>query len=168
MLSEAKAHRERIKSLMLSNSGLKKSDWLAVVGVGSTTRVRMGWQKDRDFGEFLLSSGDRMNRWSEGATDEVRYLTGDGTVPLHGALPPFLDPSRVVCVTPDDYGYWELQDRATSAAAGFHGILPNMNMLHRMVVRHITGRKDRHNNTWGRRLPGVSNWQPPLELHEKT
>src|SRR5437763_6238792 len=29
-------------------------------------------------------------------------------------------------VTPDDFGYWEIQDKLTSSIAGFHGILPNM------------------------------------------
>jgi hypothetical protein len=94
-------------------------------------------------------------------------LTGDGTVPFEGAVPSFLKEENLVCVTPDDYGYWELQDRAMTKIAGFHGILPNMNMLHRMIVRFFTNRSDYHKNTWGRRAPGVARWNPPIQLREK-
>jgi hypothetical protein len=42
-----------------------------------------------------------------------------------------------------------------------------MDMLHRLIVRHFTGRPDTRGNTWGRPVPGVSNWQPPLALEAK-
>ena len=42
-----------------------------------------------------------------------------------------------------------------------------MNMLHRLVTRFLLGADDPHGNTWGRRLPGVEEWQPPLPLREK-
>ncbi len=39
-----------------------------------------------------------------------------------------------------------------------------MNVIHRLIVRHFTGRRDRHDNTWGRPAPGVgSDWNPPLK-----
>jgi hypothetical protein len=59
-----------------------------------------------------------------------------------------------------------VQDRLTSAAAGFHGILPNMDMLHRLIVRFFAGKPDGHKNTWGRPAPGVAaaRWKPPLKL----
>jgi hypothetical protein len=80
-------------------------------------------------------------------------------------LPHFLPAQRIVCVSPDDYGYWELQDRTTTSFAGFHGILPNMDMLHRLLVRFFTDATDRHHNTWGRPPIGVTSdeWKPPLE-----
>jgi hypothetical protein len=95
--------------------------------------------------------------------------TGDGTVPFEGALPGFLDETDIVCVTPEDFGYWEVQDRALASLAGLHGILPNMNMLHRLLVRFFTGAPDRRDNTWGRSVPGVtkSQWNPPLKLSYK-
>ena len=85
-------------------------------------------------------------------------------------MPAFLDYHRLVCVTPDDYGYWELKDKATTKLAGFHGILPNMNMLHRLLVRFFKGAEDPRGNTWGRRAPGVSDdeWDPPLDLKDKS
>jgi hypothetical protein len=54
-----------------------------------------------------------------------------------------------------------------SGVAGFHGILPNMDMLHRLIVRHFTGRVDSRGNTWGRPVPGVKRWQPPMPLRRK-
>jgi hypothetical protein len=91
-------------------------------------------------------------------------MTGDGTVPFEGAVPRFLALENLVCVTPDDYGYWAVADRVLSSQAGFHGILPNMDLLHRIIVSHFTGRPDTHGNTWRRPAPGVAPeaWQPPI------
>jgi hypothetical protein len=94
----------------------------------------------------------------------LRNLTGDGTVPYEGAIPPFLKEENLIYVTPEDYGYWEVQDRAVSALSGFHGILPNMNMIHRLIVRFLKDKKDERKSTWGQKAPGVSNWNPPLAL----
>ena len=90
-------------------------------------------------------------------------------MPLEGALPAFLKETDIVCVSPGDFGYWELQDRATTELGGFHGILPNMNMLHRLLVRHFTGKPDPRGNTWGRPAPGVKpgDWNSPLKLTAK-
>ena len=113
---------------------------------------------------FDFRSSDRDNQWSQD-DQKVRRLTGDGTVPFEGAVPKFLDEQNLICVTPDDYGYWEVQDRMLSKLAGFHGILPNMDMLHRMVVVHFSGRRDRYGNIWGRPAPGVTKetWQPAIQ-----
>jgi hypothetical protein len=96
-------------------------------------------------------------------------LTGDGTVPFEAALPNFLKLENIVCVTPEDYGYWEVQDTLVANVAGFHGIMCNMDMLHRMVVRHFSGRPEVGGNTWGYPAPGVTpeNWKPPLSLRVK-
>ena len=42
-----------------------------------------------------------------------------------------------------------------------------MNMLHRLILRFLLGRGDPYGNTWGRRLPRVAEWNPPMELTEK-
>ena len=175
LLAEARRHRGRIDALQLSSAGLSANDWLCVVGVGATTRVRLAITRSAAKpapgapagAEFRLSSKDRMDQWS--ATPQPgkdARLTGDGTVPYRGAVPKFLDERNLVCVTPSDYGYWELGDIALSRAAGFHGMLPNMDMVHRMIIRHFTGRPDRHRNTWGWSAPGVAPgaWAPPLDL----
>jgi len=116
---------------------------------------------------FLLTSHDLFDEWEGEAGDPNR--TGDGTVHFAGAQPGFLARENLICVTPDDFGDWELQDRAATKLAGFHGILPNMNMLHRMLTRHFTGSRGRSRNTWGRKAPGLAGpWAPAIDLREKS
>ena len=167
LLTEAERHRRRVDRFKLESAGLTAQDWLCVVGVGATTRVKLTITKRKGSAEFVLSSKDRMNEWSaRPQPGQDPTLTGDGTVPFRGAAPRFLSENTLVCVPPDDFGYWELADKALPRLAGFHGILPNMDMLHRMIIRHLTGKPDRHNNTWGWAAPGVvqSDWEPPLAL----
>lgn len=168
LLHQARAHRDKINSFELSGAHLTEKDWMAVVGVDTVTRVRLSISKKENQPVFSLSSTDRKNMWSHADT-KLRRLTGDGTVPYEGAVPKFLEEKNLVLVTPDDYGYWEVQDRALSGLSGFHGILPNMNMIHRLLVRFFTGRPDKHQNTWARPAPGVdpATWRPPISLHLK-
>src|SRR5262249_11847419 len=105
----------------------------------------------------------RDNKWSS-KTQKERVFTGDGTVPFLGAVPPFLGLENLVCVTPDDFGYWEVQDKLTTQIAGFHGILPNMDMLHRLIVRHLTGSPATHETPWARRAQGGKTGQPGVQL----
>ena len=179
MLDQARAHRDRISSLRLreprdaGESGdpgpparqLAKDDWLAIAGADSDTRVGLRVERDGNGKpRFLLRSAERRNHWDAGDTrPATRRRTGDGTVPLEAAIPPFLEEARLVCVTPGDFGYWELRDRALSGLAGFHGFLPKMNMLHRLILRFLLRKGDAYGSTWGRRLPGVAEWNPPLE-----
>lgn len=183
LLDEARAHRERIAALKLgepeggSASGsagsgpspapLPRRRWLAIVGVDAETRTGLRVRLDADGSpRFDLRGAERRNEWDRDAT-AARRQTGDGTVALAGALPPFMDERHVVCVAPSDFGYWELRDRALSGLAGLHGTLPKMNMLHRMIVRFLMKKDDRYDNTWGRRVPGAAEWEPPLPLGEK-
>jgi len=168
MLGQAKAHRDRIDGFKLSKAKMSHKNWLAVVGVGAETRVRLKISKPGNKPFFDLKSSDRSNTWKDKDPKKKR-LTGDGTVPFEGAIPKFLKEKNLVLVSPDDYGYWELKDKALTAVAGFHGILPNMNMLHRLIVRFFTDGPDKKNNTWGHPAPGVDKnaWDPPLELKPK-
>ena len=168
MLADARAHRKRVDGLKLDSAGLTASDWLCVVGVDSETRVSLNVEKRGRVPSFAFRAIDRQNGWDK-ASVAAKRQTGDGTVPYEGAVPKFLARENLVCVTPGDFGYWEVADKAAAKLAGFHGILPNMNMLHRLIVRHFTGRSDRHGNTWGRAAPGVTDWQPPIPgLFEKS
>jgi pimeloyl-ACP methyl ester carboxylesterase len=167
MLKAARAHRRRLDNLKLDSAGLAQEDWLCIIGVDATTRIALKVKKRGEAAEFEFRPGDRDNFWSEaGVADETRRMTGDGTVPFEGAIPQFLPYQSLVCLTPGDFGYWEIADQATLRVAGFHGIFPNMNLVHRLIVRHFTGRPDRHANTWGRPPPGVAatNWTPPISL----
>ncbi|CAB5155451.1 hypothetical protein D3OALGB2SA_5075 [Olavius algarvensis associated proteobacterium Delta 3] len=166
LLGQAKTHRARIRRFRPAAAGMDLHDWLVVIGADATTRVRLEVKKVAGKPQFRLHSLDRENQW-DSADPAERRMTGDGTVPFEGALPPFLPEDHLVCVTPDDYGYWELQDKTLTKLAGFHGILPNMNMLHRMIARFLAETPDTYGNTWGRRVPGVATWSPPLKLREK-
>jgi pimeloyl-ACP methyl ester carboxylesterase len=170
LLQDAQAHRNRIKTFQLSKAGLLPEDWLCVAGVDSVTRVKLKINKTSRGPMFDLGSDYRLNQWRINANDPADwYLTGDGTVPLASAIPSFLKPENMVCVTPDDFGYWEVQDKLAARVAGLHAIMPNMDMLHRMVVRHFTGRGDFSGNTWGSPAPGVLNeqWRPAITLGVK-
>jgi hypothetical protein len=118
---------------------------------------------------FKFHTADRDNKWKDPSGDPAfRRMTGDGTVPFAGAVPKFLPYESLICLTPDDFGFWEIADKAALQVGGFHGILPNMDVLHRTIVRFFTGRADRHGNTWGRAAPGAEeNWNPPLPLEQK-
>ncbi|MCZ6858679.1 MAG: alpha/beta hydrolase [Alphaproteobacteria bacterium] len=160
ILQQAREHRMRLENFSLNDAGLGDDDWLCVVGIGAKTRMYIESKLDQSGNvEFEINSSQRFNEGTK---------TGDGTVPLPGALPAFVPANKVVCIDPDDYGYWEIQDKAMTKIAGFHGILPNMNMLHRMIVRFFTGADNKHGNTWGRVLPGIdkAEWDPPLDLGE--
>ncbi|MDP1622715.1 MAG: hypothetical protein Q8M08_10305 [Bacteroidales bacterium] len=169
LLQTAKSHRQRINGLDLKNTGLTHSDWLCIAGVDSTTRVGVEVNKDKTGVCFNFNNADRANNWGKAVPVKQKMLTGDGTVPLKAAIPDFLEMKNIVCLTPDDFGYWELQDKALVKVAGFHGLITNMNVIHRLIVRHFTGRPDAYKNTWGRSLPGITErqWEPPFELYWK-
>lgn len=169
LLARAKAYRDRLDKLDLNTKKFDPGNWLCIVGVGTDTRVRMKVKNTRDGPQFMLTSKDRLNGWE--STDEAtQRKTGDGTVHFEGALPKFIPYESLVCVSPDDYGFWEWRDMGLTMFTGFHGILPNMNMLHRLIVRYFKNAPDKKKNTWGRPPPGVTDadWNPPLELQMKT
>ena len=162
-LDQGRAHRDRLNTLSLDQIGLAPDDWLCVAGINATTRIRL--RIDGEGPAFMLSNGDRDDAWED---DHHSPWTGDGTVPIESALPSFLGRDKLVCVRPDDFAYWEIGDRLALKVGGFHGILPNMNLLHRLIVRHFTGARDTKSNTWGWRAPGADEWNPPMQLREKT
>ncbi|WP_340110962.1 lipase/acyltransferase domain-containing protein [Maribellus mangrovi] len=165
LLKNAESHGKAITKFNLTDVGLDEKKWMAVVGVNSKTRVKLNIVTRNGEVDFDIRSDDRDNQW-ENANPEKRRLTGDGTVPYEGAIPPFLKEENLICVTTDDYGYWEFSDKAFSKIAGFHGILPNMNLIHRLIVRFLKEQDDTRGNTWGKRAPGVQDWNPPLDLKE--
>ncbi|MGI9261251.1 MAG: esterase/lipase family protein, partial [Woeseiaceae bacterium] len=159
MLERARRHRRNVDKLKLSNTGIKQSDWLAIVGVGEKTRLQLTVERSRRGPWFVIADDQFVNELGD---DNPRsHRTGDGTVPLAGALPPFLSGSRLVCVTGDDLGRLELRDRLMVEVGGFHGLLPRVNVVQRLVTRHL--QPDYRGAVWGRRLPGSRRWNPPIE-----
>jgi pimeloyl-ACP methyl ester carboxylesterase len=163
MLAAAQSGRGRTSAFKLPMAGLTEDRWLSIVGVDSETRVRLAIKKSGRAPEFDFQDEHLQNRWSD-PDPALHMQTGDGTVPLAGALPSFLPRERIVAVKPSDFDRMEIADRILASTAGFHGILPKMNMLHRLIVRFFKNGTDARKNTWGRPVPGVSvsDWNPPL------
>lgn len=158
MLDAAWKHRSRVEKLALKDP----KRWLCIVGVGESTRVTMTIVKDKA-GEpwFKLIDADVRNGWDVPDPGQHIY-TGDNTVPYLGARAGFIPTEQVVCVAPDDFGFWEFRDRLLEKT-GFHSSLPNMNLVQRLVVSHF---KDRaYGDVWGRPAPDLkpgAAWDPPI------
>jgi len=177
MLDEARTFRKEVSDLSLNAVGLGEDDWLAVVGLGEETRVHL---KIDDKGKrqgpwFDLTSLHRKNGYPmpqiEGGTVTAGLTdTGDGTVPYWAAVPSFLDPGKLVCVSSDDFGYWELADRLIGWKTNLHSMLPAMNRVIKLSAAFLQsdeGRKARgHPGIRGRRAPGClasgQSWDPPF------
>jgi len=114
---------------------------------------------------FVIDENQFVNELGKGKPTSRR--TGDGTVPLAGALPPFLHSNQIVCLTDKDLGVLELRDRLLVDVGGFHGLLPRVNVVQRLVTRHF--KPAYRGSVWGRRLPGSNSWKPPINgLQEKS
>lgn len=165
LLAGGKRFRTLINGFSLTDAGLTSDDWLCIAGANTDTRVRLRIRKSGTSASFVFRSEDRANEWKE--TDpRLADQTGDGTVPLASAMPAFLPREKVVCVIPKDFGYWEdFQDRTIMRWAGFHGMMPTMNLVHRLIVRFLRNQRPQHGNTWGHPPPGVSEarWDPPFK-----
>ncbi len=72
-----------------------------------------------------------------------------------------------MCVTPDEFSFWEFRDKAFAELAGFHGFLPKVNLVQKLVIRHL---KDdfKADNLRARPAPGVTNPQWPGWLKVKS
>ena len=168
MLTLANDNAKAIASLDLAKHGLSAGDWLAVIGVDAETRVRQTVSNSNGKPTYVFDhKRDVLNHWDDADPPDTWWLTGDGTVPFEGAVPPFMSLDRLVLITPDDYGFWELGDKALSEFGGFHGILPNMNLVQRLLLRFLTDCNNRYDNTWARAVPGVARWNPPIKLNRR-
>jgi hypothetical protein len=181
LLDQASAHRVRATGLRLTQVGMTRDDWLAVVGVGETTRVHLRLSRDASGSPWCnLTNDDRKNGYPKPVKDKAgnviarRQDTGDGTVPYEAAVPPFLGVENLVCLCDSDFGYWELRDRVLERGIGgkhvsLHSLLPAMNVVEKLVVCHLKGEAGMpaasHRGVWGRRAPDLEAkdaWRPPL------
>ncbi|MFP4173956.1 MAG: lipase/acyltransferase domain-containing protein [Candidatus Hydrogenedentota bacterium] len=162
ILQRAKGHRGRVENLKLGQAGLEQDAWLCLVGVDSKTRVRLKIEKKGGKPFFNLTGDHRLNDW-EHSDPQRRIFTGDGTVPYLGAEASFIGRENLVCLRPDDFGYWEIADKVLLRAAGFHAILPRLNLAQRLIISHLRGEPTK--GVWGRPAPGISDseWSPPIK-----
>ena len=165
MLANAKSHRRNVEQFRTSTAGIRQDNWLAILGVGEKTRVELKVDPSSGQPRFLIEEEQFVNELSRGNPKSMR--TGDGTVPLAGAIPPFLPASRLVCVSDKDLEILEFRDRLLAGLGGFHGLLPGVNLVQRLVTRHLC--PGYGGKVWGRRLPGLRSWNPPISgLAEKS
>lgn len=175
MLAEAASFREKTLAFELADAGLASDDWMAVVGVGEETRLELAIEKRRGKPVYVLRSLGRKNGYPEIPDDLQGQITwadtGDGTVPYWAAVPPFLQKNTIICVSDDDFGYWELRDKILERwAANLHGMLPAMNRVIKLAVAFLkadAGEKGKaHDGIKGRRAPDLPpqvDWNPPLK-----
>ncbi|HET6628403.1 MAG TPA: alpha/beta hydrolase [Woeseiaceae bacterium] len=165
LLDRGRQHRQTVNGFKTSQTGVAQADWLVIAGVGQKTRLQLTVDGSRRNPRYIIDDDQFVNELSALEPNSLR--TGDGTVPLAGALPPFLDASRLVCVTEDDLNFFELRDKLLVEVGGMHGLLPRINLVQRLVTRHLLPRY--RGDVWGRRVPGSNTWKPPIEaLPEKS
>ena len=155
MLAQAQAQRTALESLQLTDP----KRWLCIAGIDSETRVRMTIEKD-SASIIRFCVDDEVNDYkSKTATKKVR--TGDGTVPYLGAQSSFIPKEQIICVTPDDFSFFEVKDRVLNGV-GLHANIANMNLVQRLVVSHLLQKKQ--GDLGGRPGPDVAtkDWDPPL------
>ncbi len=164
LLNCGKEHRANIRNFNPVSAEIKKQNWLAIVGVGQETRIQLTVGRLQGKPRFEINDDQFTNDLdSENPTSRK---TGDGTVPLLGAIPPFLEEDQIVCVTKGDLGLFEIRDKLLIELGGFHGLLPAVNLVQRLTIKHL--RLKYSGKVWGRRLPGAVAWNPPItRLYEK-
>ncbi len=166
LLDGARRHRETVRKLKLADAGIEPDDWLAVAGIGYPTHLQLTVTGLPAKPRFDISEDQCVDHWNE---DNGSRETGDGTVPFDGAQPPFLKDDQLVCVTRDHFSIIEIGDKTVMAFAGLHGVLPMMNLLQRLVVKHFL--PTYKGETKGLLpAPGISKdaWRPPIRDLLKT
>ncbi|RLA92902.1 MAG: hypothetical protein DRG25_05505 [Deltaproteobacteria bacterium] len=164
-LDSAKNHRQRVRTVDLKRSLSEGVDgWLAIVGVGSLTQVKIKNRKLKG-GTLRFEVLKDEDDWSENKPEST--ATGDGTVPFKGALPKFLPKEKLICVCPEDFSRWEIRDRLLAKTSGFHGFLPAVNLVQRLIIRFL--RKDYGGHVWAWKPPTVDKdkWSPPKWIEKK-
>ncbi len=164
LLERARRHRQTVAGFRPSRAGVAQDDWLVIAGVGQKTRLQLTFDGSRRGPRYVIDDDQFVNEL--GALEPRSHRTGDGTVALAGAVPPFLPASKLVCVTEDDLTFFELRDKLLVELGGMHGLLPRINLVQRLVTRHLLPRY--RGDVWGRRVPGSTTWKPPItDLPEK-
>jgi hypothetical protein len=160
-LTAALAHRRRVEGFDLAAAGLTASDWLVLVGIGEPTRFQITVGGSPGDPWFEISDDQIRTEWP---ADPASRNTGDETVPLEAALPPFVDERRVIALTSGDFSFWEVKDRLAAGVAGLHGLLPAMNAAQRLITRHLRPDYPAPIGGIGQPVPGVAraDWDPPV------
>lgn len=146
------------------NPGMLRADgaWLAIVGAGEKTNIRTWIGKDQ-YNKKLFDFEQDGTFCAEG-WDRKSLETGDETVPLRGAIPPWNESwKNTVVVTAKDFAWLgEMGDRVLSGQLGLHSTLPLLDLAQRWVINFLRPewvadpKLGQHGKLWGRGLPGFS------------
>jgi pimeloyl-ACP methyl ester carboxylesterase len=158
MLAQGRRHRETVTGFTTTRSSVARANWLAIAGVGQRTRIQITVDRDRRGPRFAIDDNQFVNELGSENPDSSR--TGDGMVPVAAAVPPFLPATKLVCVTEHDLAFLELRDRLLAEVGGMHALLPRINLVQRLVAKHLLPAY--RGDVWGRRLPGAGSWDPPI------
>lgn len=138
--------------------------WLLIVGLDERTAHRVKLAAD---GRFAFDVEPKEYRGEAGVPGEVdgwRDNLGDGTVPLHGAVPEWADRDSVVGVAERDFGGFLGVGENLPFRKGMtlHAALPLMNLVQRWTISFLRGAK--WGDLWGRPLPGlpIGDWTSPV------
>lgn len=161
MLDTGKRYRaltDSVEPAMLRPDG----QWLAIVGAGEPTLIKTGFSKDPqgnarfdfDKAAFTSKTGWKSKTWD----------TGDETVPLSGAEPPWDEAWRnTVVVTRGDFAtFGEMGDSFLRRAMGLHAALPLLDLAQRWIINFLRPEwtdpagptpPGQHGKLWGETLP---------------
>lgn len=159
MLASAGQHRKNVETFRTAAAAVRQDDWLAIIGIGERTRVQLTVDQSDGSPRFIINEDQFVNELGRGDSKSLR--TGDGTVPLAAAIPPFLPATHPVCIKDSDLEFLELRDRIMVGVGGLHGLLPRINLVQRLVTKHLC--PSYNGRVWGRRLPGARSWNPPID-----
>lgn len=143
---------KKVEPAMLRPDGA----WLALVGAGEKTYIRTAVSKDETGAtRFDLENGYSDESWN--GTDQ----TGDETVPLAAARPPWADSwKNTVVVKRQDFEWLgEAGDGFLQKRLGLHSTLPLMDLAQRWIINFLRPnwagdrRLGQHGKLWGRGLP---------------
>lgn len=146
----------------------KDGGWLAIAGAGEKTLIRTGFLTKAQSGtsEIRFRFDEDKDYCPGTGRLEGDLLTGDGTVPLSAAIPPWDEPWRnTIVVTRQDFTFGEWTDKIVAKGAAFHCALPLLNLAQRWIINFVrpewldpdtqprAHRLGQHGNLWGRLAP---------------
>jgi pimeloyl-ACP methyl ester carboxylesterase len=178
ILATAQKHRTGVDTLDLKAAGLAPTDWLAITGIGEPTVDRIvattepllnakAFAKAALFDdgqgmEIDLLASAPVNDYDPRQRERPAPRTGDGTVPLAGALPAFLPYEQLVAVTREHFAWWEIGDRLVNGVIDLHAALPRMNAVQSMIICHFLGTAARAVRALPAPGVAVDAWTPPV------
>ncbi|MBC7772133.1 MAG: hypothetical protein H7210_06545 [Pyrinomonadaceae bacterium] len=137
--------------------------WLAIVGAGEKTQISARLAREGSEPPSLDFSGGTCGEGWDG----LSQFTGDETVPMAGAIPPWRESWRHTIVLQRSDFAWlgEMGDGFLADQLGFHSALPLLNLAQRWIVNFLRPHWSsapgvhQHGKLWARHAPDY--WDSP-------